>query len=375
MAEQGKIATFSECYQKFCVNTPLVSQGVIVDSQSIEITQSQGALSEEKTVSFTRNFKLENDGKSYSQVGFPILHSEQIKARIYSPSRKYVAIILKKDESDIIEIWDKQRIIKIIHCKNCGKDDKAETICTDEFFGGIQWTKDENYILFTTIRDNKIDSEPFYNQHLNQKGKKYGTQFEYEETWGNSMEDISYTSLWVANIFGDNCDNNKIQVRKISSIPDEIIVAQAVWTPNCSGIVFVGKKRYHRRLGQIYCINRPAGIFKIDINLNNLFSSEKIKFDEKVVLLTENCEEDFAAAFPSFSPDGEYLIYHTTSSAYAHASCCRLRGIKWNKQTDSNDGKRKKIYFTHSKYLDIYLKKSRYFMKIINYILESIMHF
>lgn len=154
------------------------------------------------------------------------------------------------------------------------------------------------------------------------------------------MEHIYNTNLWVAKV-EDNQEN--YQVRKVPGISSDFIVAQPIWSPCGKSIIFVAQKRYLRRIGHIYCTNRASALYQIEISdLNDLFKKDfDISSCNSPIILTENCEEDFGARFHSFSPDGNSLIYHTFASSCAHSSCSRLRKIKWSKENDKKEEKRK----------------------------------
>lgn len=196
-------------------------------------------------------------------------------------------------------------------------------------------------MVFTTLQDLKENTGPFY-EFGHSQTKQYGEQFKYEENWGNSKEHIYNTSLWIAKVFDDEEKNGAIQVRKVPGISNDLIVSQPIWTPGGKSIVFVGLKKYFRRLGQIYCTNRASALYQIDISyLDLLFNDEHIKQPNFPVILTDNCEDDFGASFPSFSPDGSALIYFTFASSCTHSSCARLRKISWSQETDKKQNNRK----------------------------------
>lgn len=101
----NSVACFSDTYRKF-IASPSVSSAKVLSSNIIEVLYSQSALSIEKNIKIISNFISCNESSNYSQIGFTVPQSEDIKAREYSPSRKYLAIIKKqeKESKDIIEV-------------------------------------------------------------------------------------------------------------------------------------------------------------------------------------------------------------------------------------------------------------------------------
>jgi acylaminoacyl-peptidase len=221
-------------------------------------------------------------------------------------------------------------LLNVVHMKNCGED-KAEPICVDEFFGGIKWDRDEKFLVFTTTRNPSTESYPWYEASKGDKVPQ-GEQYRWEESWGDSRDDLYYTSLWVADAFG----SGSVQVRRVPDIPQELIPAHPIWTPSGQGIVFTGSKRYERRMGHIYCSNRSSALYYTRVDAKALLSSEAVSIS--LALLTENKKEDYAATFPTFSPDGSHLAYITSSSTFVHSGCSLVRVLNWNLSKDEKEG-------------------------------------
>ena len=105
---------FSQRYREY-ISFPGVTEGFILPS-GVEITQSHGALTEEKKQKSIRNFSF---SASSSDVlsGFPIPLSSEIKMRSYSPSRELVAVVRKpagSENSDSVK-----DLIEVSACDCC----------------------------------------------------------------------------------------------------------------------------------------------------------------------------------------------------------------------------------------------------------------
>lgn len=57
-------------------------------------------------------------------------------------------------------------------------------------------------------------------------------------------------------------------IKILEGVPENIFPAQTVWSPDGSHIVGVAMKTNPRKLGCIYCANRPSSLFKLDFNGN-----------------------------------------------------------------------------------------------------------
>jgi len=66
------------------------------------------------------------------------------------------------------------------------------------------------------------------------------------------------------------CDIITDTINVLSNIPNDINPASATWIPDGSGIVSVGYTITPRKLGLIYCTNRPSHIFSL--TLDGLYS-------------------------------------------------------------------------------------------------------
>lgn len=62
------------------------------------------------------------------------------------------------------------------------------------------------------------------------------------------------------------CDIKTDVIDVIPNIPNEINPAMPTWIPDGSGIVAIGYKIIPRKLGLIYCTNRPSHIFSITLD-------------------------------------------------------------------------------------------------------------
>lgn len=62
------------------------------------------------------------------------------------------------------------------------------------------------------------------------------------------------------------CDINKGTIDVLPNIPLDINPATATWIPDGTGVVAVGYKVTPRKLGLIYCTNRPSHIFSLTLD-------------------------------------------------------------------------------------------------------------
>lgn len=61
------------------------------------------------------------------------------------------------------------------------------------------------------------------------------------------------------------CDIKTDNIDILPNVPNDVNPASATWIPDGSGIVAVGYTITPRKLGLIYCTNRPSHIFSLTL--------------------------------------------------------------------------------------------------------------
>jgi len=62
------------------------------------------------------------------------------------------------------------------------------------------------------------------------------------------------------------CDIKADTINVLPNIPNDVNPATATWTPDGKGVVAVGYTITPRKLGLIYCTNRPSHIFSLTLD-------------------------------------------------------------------------------------------------------------
>lgn len=101
--------------------------------------------------------------------------------------------------------------------------------------------------------------------------------------------------------------------------------SQIKWSPDGSYVVGVALRTAPRKLGLIYCTNRPSAIFTLDFNGNygNLENRKKTNI-YFYYIADEVTPEGKSAKCPRFSPDGKTLIWLQRDATGPHHSCHML---------------------------------------------------
>ena len=177
----------------------------------------------------------------------------------------------------------------------------------------------------------------------NKTGKKgWRGRGEWREDWGEQLVGKIKPATYVL-------ETESSAVTEIKGLPRDAVAASGpAWAPPSAPgaesdqlvcAAWLGDmhnfKSTSRRLGLVFCFNRPSGLFLADAPLAGAAaaadddeSDESIP-EKEAVLLTADVS---SALWPRFSPDGTTLAYVSHARAVAtgaHAATCALRVIDW----------------------------------------------
>ncbi|EJK69297.1 hypothetical protein THAOC_09459 [Thalassiosira oceanica] len=289
-----------------------------------------------------------------SFVTAPIELSAKIKARIPSPSGSKLLVLVEEtvpeSESEstrhVIEIWTKNgqslsnriALSKEVHGK----------ICTDfAWFGGISWSPDESAIVYTA-EVNRPKASSFFANHSGDDivGGQFTLGVGKREDWGEKYTDTALLALFLLNVETGN-------VRIVRNVPGSdvydgssrgggFVLGQPIWSPCGNSVVYVGwdagGAEMPRRLGAIYCFQRPCRIYSSSVkillkDLSQSASSEVIS-DDPYECITPS---DRLARSPRFSRPKNgtsTLAYLANEKGFdTHGGCMALCTSNWDTST------------------------------------------
>ncbi|KAJ6911147.1 hypothetical protein NC652_021703 [Populus alba x Populus x berolinensis] len=230
------------------------------------------------------------------------------------------------------EIWNQGHVEKEF---NIPQSVHGSVYC-DGWFEGISWNSKETLLAY--VAEEASPSKPTFNDSGYKKGgsadKDCGSwkgQGEWEEDWGETYAGKRQPALFLIDI-------NSGQVQPVQGISKSLSVGQVVWAPSTQGLhqylVFVGWSSNPRKLGIKYCYNRPCALYAVRAPVyaseaNDLELKESPNEDSPVLNLTQSTSSAF---FPSFSPDGRFLVFLSGRSSVdsgAHSATDSLHRIDW----------------------------------------------
>lgn len=86
-----------------------------------------------------------------------------------------------------------------------------------------------------------------------------GKEYVWSQDWGEQLVGKITPVLVVCDIKTDTID-------VLSNIPNDVNPAAATWTPDGKGVVAIGYTITPRKLGLIYCTNRPSHVFSLSLS-------------------------------------------------------------------------------------------------------------
>lgn len=289
---------------------------------------SQRDLARAESIKSCRQYLVFHDGTSIVYAG-PAGTCCEIKDELLSresPSGALKAVLRKaagkekekEKEKQFLEVWDQNRKVKSIDLTAL---DKHGSVYDDDQFGCLAWSHSETHLLYVAEKK-RPKAESFFqskapeldcttDEDLERPKKPdapvKGEQFVYHEDWGETLSTRSVPVLCVLDIEGSS-------VSVLEGVPEHVSPGQAFWSPDDTGVVFVGWWHEPFRLGLRHCTNRRSALFYVDLTGGNC----------------ELLSEDTRAVWsPRLSPDRCRIAYLENSALGPHQQCSRLLMYDW----------------------------------------------
>ncbi|OXB78652.1 UNVERIFIED_CONTAM: hypothetical protein H355_002617, partial [Colinus virginianus] len=285
---------------------------------------SQRDLVQAKSIKFCRQYLLFHDGDSivYAGPGGACCEINNELLSCESPSGALKAVLLKavvkekekEKEKQFLEVWNQNCKVKSIDLTAL---DKHGSVYDDDQFGCLAWSHSETHLLYVAEKK-RPKAESFFqtkapeldasaDEELECPKKPdapiKGEQFVYYEDWGETLSTCSVPVLCVLDIEGSS-------ISVLEGVPKHVSPGQAFWSPDDTGVVFVGWWHEPFRLGLRHCTNRRSALFYVDLT------------GGKCELLSEDTG---ALWSPRLSPDRCHIAYLENRVLGPHQQCSRLR--------------------------------------------------
>ncbi|KAG7381350.1 hypothetical protein PHYPSEUDO_006195 [Phytophthora pseudosyringae] len=205
------------------------------------------------------------------------------------------------------------------------------TIYLGEREGGIAWSHDEKTIAY--VAEKKQAESPAFWENANTKKKDEesktplpGAKFEYEDDWGEQYEGKKTASIFLVSLATG-------KIEEVKGVPENLTCADVAFVPGDNELVFAATETDNpKRLGIIYCYNRPIALYHAVLNKEDQTKNAV----QKLELAPKDAESREIGTMrnPRFSPDGKQLAFLATRDIATHGTCSFLCVTDWaTKQT------------------------------------------
>ncbi|TYK30175.1 acylamino-acid-releasing enzyme [Cucumis melo var. makuwa] len=301
---------------------------------TFSISQASLLANKRRKYTLSAHISKGNDGNSvnFTWTPFPI-EMIGVSTIVPSPSgSKFLTVRNPENDSPVqLEIWSAGQIEKEFHIPQSIHG----SIYTDGWFEGISWNSNETYIAY--VAEEPSPSKPTFTFSGYQKGcsankdsTNWKGQGDFKEDWGEAYAGKRQPALFVINI-------DSGEVRHVKIVEKSLSVGQVIWAPSIGEdqyLVFVGWSSEPRKLGMIYCYNRPCALYAVKApDYGSEINERKLKDEPKEDFPLYNLTQSISSAFfPRFSPDGKFLVFlsaHSSVNSGAHSATNSLHRINW----------------------------------------------
>ncbi|XP_069592070.1 acylamino-acid-releasing enzyme isoform X2 [Ranitomeya imitator] len=279
---------------------------------------AQRDLDRNELVKFCRQYIVFHDNNTVVYAG-ACGNGSEIRGELLSresPSGALKAVLRETknrsgEEAQFLEVWDRNRKVKSINLTALEKHGK---VYEDEQFGSLSWSHSETHLLYIAEKKRPKTKSFFDAGHLTTEEEEDGAektvkgdQFVLHEDWGECLVGKSVPALCVLDIESGN-------ISVLEGIPADVSPGQAFWSPDDTGVLFVGWWHSPYHLGLKYCANRRSALFFVDLTGGKC----------------ETLSCDSSAVFsPRLSPDKCRVVYLQCAALGPHLQCCQMLMYDW----------------------------------------------
>ncbi|XP_030022187.1 acylamino-acid-releasing enzyme isoform X2 [Manduca sexta] len=258
-----------------------------------------------KNTKYSCNYLLNDEFSVIAESEFGTDVSNELLSAV-SPKETFKAIVReekngKDSKKQYLEVWSKSTLA---HSLDLTALDVHGDVYADSEFGSLDWSQDESAIVY--VAEKKLaKSEPYIKRKGEDKSKgdqsaenapKKGEEFIYRQDWGEQLVG-KHSSVIVM------CKIETETITVLEGLPEDWCPGQVRFTPDGLGVVGVAWPTEPRRLGLIFCTNRPSFIFALTLDGN----------------LKKLSKEGVSVRSPRFSPNGELVWLQRLADGPHHA--------------------------------------------------------
>ncbi|XP_048482643.1 acylamino-acid-releasing enzyme [Plutella xylostella] len=247
--------------------------GARINKQGNKVTSRWSArnLDRGKTTKSQYEYTLDKDLNVVAQSDFGVDVTNVLLSSV-SPSEKYQAIIREERDKDgkkqFLEVWEGPRMLSSV---DLAALELHGEVYADSEFSSLEWIPDESAVLY--VAEKKVaKSEPYIKRKAikevpnptllgcgESSGKKVkGEEYLYRQDWGEQLVGKVCGALAV-------CYLQTETFAVLEGVPDDLCVGQVSFSSDGGSVVGVAWEAA-RKLGLIFCTNRPSYVFELTLD-------------------------------------------------------------------------------------------------------------
>eukprot|EP00980_Cylindrotheca_fusiformis_P020564 scaffold7641_cov115-Cylindrotheca_fusiformis.AAC.10 len=284
----------------------------------------------------------------------PVLLDDSIKIRLPSPSGKKILVVKKQSGDDpakkqqqqqSLEIWDQGSLVRRITVQG----QHGSIIHDPTGFGIASWHPDESCVLYVAERLSP-QTKPFWEKDADDTSSSHPTKIPggkhvlgqgTAEEWGEQY--VGQSPLLDLYIFHVGTG----RIGRILNVPGAegndttmdggVTLGQPVWHPSEPIVAYTGWDagglgKMPRRLGMVYCRNRPSAVYTSDVSmlLKELSKPKKADPDQNVQpgkgfdVMTPDFAYARSPQYYAAGNTGELLVLANPNAFVSHEGCMGL---------------------------------------------------
>ncbi|CAH0478163.1 unnamed protein product [Peronospora belbahrii] len=327
----------SDLFAQVIANTKSLVRGFLLlgdvsDSACIQLIWGKTDLINNVTHKYQIQHHVSNVTQTNRKVvvtGFPTLWTADYTS--ISPSRKRVVSLNldnKKGNDDdtsegVFNVFENQKLISTFRAPKT----LHGNIYLGEREGGITWSSDELKIAY--VAEKNVTKCCAFWENVNcgkekndeEKMPLVGNKFEYQDDWGEQYEGKKTASIFLATVATG-------LIEEVKGVPANLTCADVAFVPNENELVFAATETDNpKRLGLIYCYNRPITLYHVVLNEDD----QAKNVVKKMEIIPQDDESTTIGTMrnPRFSPDGNQLAFLATRDVVTHGTCSSLCVTDW----------------------------------------------
>eukprot|EP01038_Epipyxis_sp_PR26KG_P010072 gene10072-13535_t len=195
----------------------------------------------------------------------------------------------------------------------------------DTWFGGVSWSSDGRYVAYVAeVKDSIKKSTYFSSNEKTKPDQKFNNKYDYIEDWGEKYDGITKVSIFVFDIL------NRIVI-SVPNVDHNIwTVGQPSFMPNNNNnndlwLCYTAWKNIPRKLGMIYCYQRPCNLFMTNLGPVVTQSSSFHQTNNKEIIHIPLTNKLKLARSARFHRDGHTMVFLGSINGFvSHNGCSEL---------------------------------------------------